>query len=360
MSQIFGHLNLNDTDRVFQATTGQAVIYDAIADYVNRVNMDLQAATSAFVSGTTDAYKLRYKLPGGGRLQRRGLSGRPAAVKVTGQWDVAFPLEDFGAAVGGDDVSMAYMTMADLDRHISTVVTQNVNTYRFEMLKALFNNTQDTFTDPLWGSLSIEPLANGDSVVYPPVLGSETEATDDHYIETNYAATAISDSNNPYETGVEELLEHFGESVGGDNVVAFINQAEAPETLDLTDFTAVEDSFIRSGDNVSIPDRLPSVPGKIIGRMTGPGACWVSQWRWMPATYMLFVHLEEEAPLMVRTDPADTGLGTGLQMVATDEQYPVTESFWRHRFGFGAANRLNGVMLELNTGGSYTIPSGYS
>lgn len=359
MSQIFGALGLNDTDRVFQATAGQDVIYDAINAYVNRVNADLAAQSQIFVAGSTENYKLRYKSVGGGRLQRRGLQARPGHVKVTGQWDVAFPLEDFGAAIGGDDVSMAYMTVGDLDRHISTVVTQNVNTYRHEMLSAILNNTQDTFIDPHWGTLSIEPLANGDAVTYPPKLGSESEATDDHYLEAGYIATAISDSNNPYETGVEELLEHFGEMTGGDNVLALINPAEAPETQDLTDFESVPDNFIVVGDNVNVPQRLPSAPGKIIGRMTGTGACWVSQWRWVPAGYMIFVHLEEEAPLMVRTDPADTGLGTGLQLVATDNQYPFESSFWRHRFGFGAANRLNGVVIELANGGSYTVPSGY-
>lgn len=360
MSQIFGALDINDTDRVFQATSGQDVIYDQIIAYVNRVNAEIDAMTSIFVDRTTENYKLRYKLPGGGRLQRRGVQARPGNVKVTGQWDVAFPLEDFGAAIGGNDVDMAYMTVADLDRHVSTVVTQNVNTVRFEMLKALLNENQDTFTDPLWGSLSVEPLANGDSVTYPPALGSESEATDNHYLESGYAATAISDSNNPYSTAVEELVEHFGESTGGDNIIAFINPAETPETLDLTDFVAVEDSFIRSGDNTALPQRLPTAPGKIIGRMTGEGACWVSQWRWMPANYMLFIHLEEAAPLYRRIDPSDTGLGNGLQLVAENMTYPMSETYWRHRFGFGAANRLNGVVMELGTGGTYTTPTAYA
>jgi hypothetical protein len=255
---------------------------------------------------------------------------------------------------------MAYMSVADLERHVNTVAIQNVNTVRFEMLKALFNSAQDTFSDELWGSLSIEPLANGDTVTYPPVLGSESEATDDHYLESGYLATAISDTNNPYETIVGELVEHFGESTGGDNIAVFIHPDEAPETLDLTDFEDVPDNFIRVGDNVNVPQRLPMAPGKVIGRMTGPGACWVIQWRWIPSGYMLGIHLEREAPLMRRVDPADTGLGRGLQLVARDEQFPFESSFWRHRFGFGAGNRLNGVVMELANGGTYTVPTAYS
>ena len=75
---------------------------------------------------------------------------------------------------------------------------------------------------------------------------------------------------------------------------------------------------------------------------------------------MLAFHLEEEPPLMRRVDPADTGLPRGLNLVATDEVFPFQGSFWRNRFGLGAANRLNGVVMELANGGTYSIPTGYS
>jgi len=35
------------------------------------------------------------------------------------------------------------------------------------------------------------------------------------------------------------------------------------------------------------------------------------------------------------------------------------DSFWRHRMGYGVANRLNGVVMELAAGGTYTIPTVY-
>lgn len=357
MSAIFGALGLNDTDRVFKATVGQRVIYEEAVAYVNRVNAELDRIMAVFVERSTSDHKLRYKLPGGGHLARRGPSGRYGAVKVTGYWDVAFPLEDFGAEIAGDDVSMAYMTVQELENHILTVTAKNVNTLRFEMLKALLNNTQDTFSDWLWGSLSIEPLANGDSVVYPPVMGSESEATEDHYLESGYLAANISDSNNPYETIRDDLEHHFGASTGGENIVVFINNAQRAKTEDLTAFDAVPDQYVRVGDNVNVPVGLPNVPGRILGRVSG---CWVVEWRWLPANYMVGLFIEEPAPLIKRVDPADTGLGVGLQLVAEDEEFPFSSSVWRHRFGFGAGNRLNGVVMELGTGGTYSIPSGYS
>lgn len=357
MGAIFGHLNISDTDRVFQATVGQQVIFEAAVAYIERVNAELNAALSIFVERTTSDFKLRYKLPGGGYLQRRGPDGRYAAVKAVGQWDVAMPLEDFGAMIAGNDVDMAYMTVAELERHISTIVAQNVNTTRFEALLKLFANTNTTFVDPLHGSLTVVPLANGDTVVYPPVIGSNSEATDDHYIETGYAESAISDTNDPFETVVPELEEHFGMPTGGSNICTFINDSARPEVQGLTDFFDVEDAFIRSGANADTPINLPSVPGRIIGRHKA--GSWVSVWNHVPSNYALGIHLEAAAPLIRRVDPADTGLGEGLQLVAMDTEFPFQESVWRNRFGLGVGNRLNGVVLEFASGGSYTIPTAF-
>ena len=357
MSGIFGVLNLNDTDRVFAATNGQQVIYDLIREHLLLVNSEMDRLMNIFVRGTTTDHKWRYKLPGGGYLQERAFEGqsRVAAVKATGEYDVAFPLKDFGADISASDVVMAYMTLSDLDRHVSNVMEQNTRTVRRELLLALFDNTQDSVDDPLWGTLLVEPLANDDSVVYPPVVGSGTEATEDHYLESSYTAANISDTNNPYVTIEAELTHHYGFTQGNDPIAVFIHGDQVAKTEDLTDFVGVPDQFIVEGTQTAIPSPLPvGHPGRVIGRTNG---CWVIQWNWIPTGYLLGIHMDIEQPLYKREDPADTGLGSGFQLVATDDTFPWESSIWRHRFGFGAANRLNGVAMELGTGGTYTIPT---
>lgn len=356
MSSIFGHLNLADTDRVFNATVGQQVIYETATEYIARVNAELNTMLSVFIARTTEQFKLRYRLPGSGYLQKRDEHGRYGAVKGYGNWDVAFPLEDFGAMLSGTDIALAYMTVAELDLHINTIVQQNVNTVRYEVLKALFNNAQDTFTDPIHGDLSIEPLANGDTVVYPPVITSDSEATDDHYYRSGYATASISDTNDPIATMVDEISEHFGDGV---NIVTFINSAEVAKVSALAKFIEVLPSQIRAAaDDQEVVAPPPSVPGTVLGFHTD--GSWVFQWnRGIPATYMLGTCLDVEAPLIRRIDPADTGLGDGLQLVAVDQEFPFTNSVWRHRFGLGAGNRLNGAVLQMATAGDYDVPTGY-
>ena len=359
MSGIFGALNLADTDRVFAATTGQQVIYQAATEWVAQQNASLNAVMSTFVDETTSDYTRRYKLPGGGRLQRMGPNAQPGAVKAYGGWDVSFPLEDFGAQIAGDRVTLGYMTVAELSRHIETVWAQNVSTVRFEILAAMFRSSNGTFVDPLWGSLTVRRLANNDGTVYPPVLGSEAEAQDTHHLESSYASSAISDTNDPIVTMVDELEEHFGANTGGSEIVVFCNNAQRAKLQDLTDFETVIDRFIQPGTQTAIPS-IPgmTLPGRTLGRH-GAGA-WIQEWRWIPANYLLAVHLGAPRPLIKRVDPADTGLPQDLALVAEDAEHPFESSFWSHRFGVGVGNHLNGVVMELGTGGTYTVPAAYA
>lgn len=366
MTTIFGSLNISDSDRVWNSTAGQGAIFDAVNAFVARQNAELNAAYSLFIERTTANFQEKYYLPGGGGyLQRRDSQGKPGSVKASGSWTTAYPLEDFGASMSWNDVDRAYMTAAELERHVLTVVNQNVNTVRFQLLRALFHKADDTFVDPLHGSLTIHHLANGDAVVYPPVLGSQTEATEDHYLESGYLVAAISDANNPYPTIAAELEEHFGAPSGGSNIAVFQPPSVTPYTRALTDFVPVKFSGVVPGMATDMAGAYPAELarlGRVIGYMDGAG-CWVVEWRSLPTAatpYLLGVDLDAPKPLIRRVDPADTGLGDGLQLVSQETEYPFSDSVWRHRFGLGVGNRLNAVCMELAASGAWNDPTAYA
>lgn len=360
MAGIFGLLGLSDNEHAFVSQLGQELVFSAANQYLEMITEDALLMTSVFIEGMTEAFKERYKLPGGGRLQRRSSVSQSAATKASGSWDVAYPVEEFGANITYTRRSVAKLTVAELNRHIQTVEIQYRNTLRFEILKRIFNNVETSFVDEDHGTLLVEPLANGDTVVYPPVLGSESEATENHYLESNYAASAISDTNNPFVTMVDELEEHFGAITGGSNIVTFINQAQTAKTMALSGFRDVPDNFISMGADADIPERLPTVPGKVIGRMVGQGATWVSEWRWIPSGWAVSIHLDEPAPLVQRAPLAAWGLPAGIQLVAESDTYPFHSAEYEMNFGVGCGNRLNGVVMEFGTGGTYTIPTAYA
>lgn len=363
MSGILGTLGLVEAaaERTYINTIGQTIVYEAVQQELAKFNNELSSIMGLFVEGKTTDFKRRYELPGGGYLQPLSTQAQPANVKATGSWDVAYPLMDFGAQFSQNRVGMAYMTVAQLNKHLDTIFIQDVNTVRREIMKAMLDSgggSPWTFLDPINGSLSIQPLANGDATLYPPVLGADTEATDNHYIETGYIPSAISDTNNPCKTVRDELEEHFGSPTGGSNIVLLVPTAVADYIEGLTDFDPVINRFIQPGSNTDIPIGVPAgTPGRVRGVCDG---IWISEWRSLPTGYGVAIHADAPKPLTMREDPADTGLSGGLKLVGEDEEFPFKNAFYSHRFGLGAGNRLNGVVLEFANGGGYTVPTGYS
>jgi len=360
MSTILGLAGLTASDYAYVNNANQELLYRGIEQYVSMANHDITVAASAFVDPIpTTNFKERYQLTMSGRMQRTSeeTAGKPVA--RSGGWDVAYPLYNYHESVGLSDVDLAYMTPAELQAHVDGVIARSKNAKRHEILYRLFNNTQLTFTDKRHGSLTIEPVANGDSALYPPVEGSDSEATEDHFLESGYAASAMSDTNNPYKTLVDDLVHHGTNTTDDIPIVAFIHPDQQTLTEALTNFVPYIPRQIQAGqdtDRILMPAR--PVPGKIIGYIRG--MCWVSVWNWIPTSYIAAVNLAAPQPLKMRVDP-QASLGSGnLVMLPEERNGVLTFNSWRLRFGIGASNRLGAAVMELGIGGTYSIPSAYS
>jgi hypothetical protein len=360
---IYGALGLKENDRSLVSSIGQMVVYDAAIAFINQHNADMERAYGAFISGTTEGYSEIYKLPGGGKLQRLGNKSRAAATRAGGKWEVAFPLENFGASFEYDRVSYAMLTVEQLANELATIRTQDVGTIRYEMLLRLFCDDDRSFVDELPGNPGtrvVKPLANNDAgTLYPPLIGaaSDSFAVHNHYITSGYAAGSINDTNNPLPVIRVHLEEHFGTPTGYGNVCVYIHTNQVAKIKALADFTDVTDIGIKPGADDATLTSAPPGPGHLIGRCDG---CWVYEWAWIPSGYILGVDYDQDPPLKVRVMPSVYGLGQGLQLVAEDEKHPIKTSHYEHWMGVGTANRLNGVVMELTTDGTYDPPAIYA
>jgi hypothetical protein len=190
------------------------------------------------------------------------------------------------------------------------------------------------------------------------------DATENNYLGSAYLASSISDTNDPIATIVAKLEGHFGSPTGGSNIAVFCNSAQSAKLIGLTAFTELSPVRIQIGAGVSTVQNVPAellnnAAFKVLGYHSA--GAWVVQYAWVPAGWLLGIHLDAPKPVVKRIDPADTGLGNGdLMLVADDQDHPVATSFYSLRFGFGVGNRLNGVVMDLsNTDADYDIPATY-
>jgi hypothetical protein len=356
---IWGILGLNDR-LVSVSNVGQAQIYDAVNRLAATHSAEIAAASAALIQATTTRYTEYYALPGGGKMQESDRLTRPGAIKPPPSFPVSYDLRDARDQLAWDDISIAYMNLEEVQNAVQTVFIRHMNWVRWQVLKHVFNNTNETFSDETVGAdLTIRRLANADGTEYGPLFGDDTlvGGTHDHYLVSGYAASAISATNDPYKTLRDEIEEHWGPG----NIVTFINPTEAPETEALADFVPVEDSRLIQPVTAEaiVPGSLPSsVPGTIIGRIDRQ---WVSEWRAVPSNYMLSIDLDQPAPLKKRIDTPSSISGRGdLALVARQTEFPLEESFWRDRHGYGVGNRLNGAVMFLDAGAVYDIPTEFA
>jgi hypothetical protein len=344
-------MGLKDVSNVRVTDAGVAVVWDAVAQLVARYNAEVTEMSQLFVERTTTAHQMNYLIASGGMMQESTEWSHPGAVKPYGQVSVAFEIRDARDQTAWNDVALAYATIEQVQAVVDNVFLRHQGWVRYHMMKALFSNTARTFVDPFYGSLTVKGLANGDTDVYPPVLGSQNNTTDNHYLAFNQAAIADGAAN-PLPIIYEELAEHYGNV----DVVVLANSAEAAKIKALSSFVDVADPnlVVNQGTVARAPGL--AVPGKMVGYADN---CWISEWRNVPAGYLVAVSPDIAAPLIKRIDEVEVGGRGVLELIATQLEFPFIESFFRDRHGYGVGNRLNGVVLQMNTA-TYSVPAAFA
>lgn len=310
----------------------------------------LAAVLGGLVQRTTD-HKIRFHLPGSGTLQPITEDGSPLPTRPTGSYDVAFPIQGGGDAWGSNRVSRALMTVDEANRRTLDAMRRDADWIYRHVMAAIFDNVAWTYTDPLYGSLTVEPLANGD-VTFTKV-GGGTEAAQ-HYLAQ---ANSIDDSNNPFDDIYDQLME-FPSNSGP--VVVYVPTNLTASIEALTNFTEIIDPDIRPG----MASDVIGASAAQIAAVRGPGdevlgkcdKCWIVEWRRLPDNYM-FAHATGAGPVLGMREYPDASLqGFFAENDAGDGNLQQTKMI---RFaGFGVQNRLAGLAYRVGNG-SYAIPSGY-
>ena len=321
----------------------------AIARSLEEHNRQVSAGLAELAERTT-AYTARFKIGGGGTLQPADEWSNPLPVKDEGAYDVAFPLQGGMTAWGDNRVSRALMTVGEAERYTSGMLRRDADWVRRHFLAALFDNTTWTFTDEEKGALTVQPLANADTVTYGRNNG--TWATDSHYLTQ---AAAISDVANPFQTIRNELSEHPGNA---GPYVAYVPSALTGAVQGLTNFVDVEEEDVDPG---ILAPRLSNVPDRgfgdaVLGKVDG---VWIVEYSFLPATHIIAVARgAEDRPLRMREYPS-AALQGFFQETHSPDGNLMLRKFFRYA-GFGVYNRTAALVFEPSQAGAYSIPTGYT
>jgi len=346
---LYGFHNLQDLYNERVTEVGVGTVNTAISQAVAEHNKQMDSLMNFFVTRTTN-FKTRFQSITGARLQPIEESGRALPIKPSGKYDLAFPIEMGGTAWGYNYVTGEKLTVGEVARTQATLQMADSRWLRDKLLASLFTNTNRTFVDPEHGSLTVLPIANGDSQVYHLTAGSDMGATSTHFIAED---AAIADAANPYPTIYERLMQH---PENGGQVVMFISTAQVATTKALANFVEVADPNINPGSTTAtLSGSLgATLPGDLLGYVDG---VWIVEWRSLPTNYGIAVTTEGEKPIAMRED-VEPSL-RGFKQVGERNDHPWYEKQFMRRAGFGAWNRA-GALVYYFGADTYAIPTGYT
>jgi len=354
MANAYGFVGIIDlyNQRVNQVGTQR--IYTAIQESLAEHTRTVNGLMEALVERTILAQE-QFELPGGGTLQPLDEHGNPIPEKPSGSYQVAYPIQGGGTAWGTNRVTSALMTVAEANRHTVNAQQKDADWLKRHIMAALLDNASWTYNDKVGrdgsaglGNITIQPLANGDSVVYVRKGGAVT--TDNHYLAQ---ANAIDDDNNPFQTIYDELMEHPSNS---GPVVCYVASNLVGAIKDLADFTEKDDPDIKKGANsdVLVGSISQGFGDEVWGKVNG---CWIVEWKSLPDGYMIAHARGAGAVLKMREYPAEELQGFFPETNDVDGNH--MENRVIRYAGFGVSNRVGAVCYQVGNG-TYQVPSAYN
>ena len=331
-------------------TVGIETIRQAYIDTLGEYNRTLDGMLASLVERTTTV-KERFYLPGDGSLQPLDEWGVPLPTRVGGYYDVAYPIQGGGDSWGGNRVSTALMTTEEANRFTIEVMRKDADWMRRHIMAALLDKDAWTYEDDLHGSLTIQPLANGDTVTY--LRRGGTSSTDNHYLAQ---AAAIDDSNNPFDDIYDELSEHPANS---GPYVAYVSTSLKSSIEGLAVLHEVRDPDIvpgTSSDYYPLTDEFDSLRGfgdAVIGKANN---MLIVEWKSLPAGYMICQARGAGSVLRQREYPDGRLQGLFPEFHSPDGARMENRAI--RYAGFGVRNRVAALAYYVG-GASYVTPTAF-
>jgi hypothetical protein len=234
-----------------------------------------------------------------------------------------------------------------------------------KVLKAIFNNVNRSVTMDTGTTYNVYPFYNNDGTTPPPWKNTTHVSTHTHYLTSGGAAPTGYDAADI--AAVESHLTHHGYgAVQGSRLVLMFSSSNSSAIKSAARPTWTYDFIPSASQPAWLATTGVQGGGQPAGQLNGLnvvgsyGNFIVIEDDWMPANYILgFATGGSEAadnPVGLYENPR----ARGLRLVKGREpDYPLINSFYNRGFGTGVRKRGAGVVMFIDAGASYVIPTAY-
>lgn len=259
---------------------------------------------------------------------------------------------------------LAEATAAQVESINATVLESGNRLYFSQVMRRLFNPANEVASID-GENVNVYALYNNDGTVPPAFRGTTFLGTHTHYLASGAATIDPGDIND-----LEDHLYHHGYRVTlGYRLVLMLNRAEASIVRTFVAGTAgARWTFIpnqNTGGGIVLPQNggiIGQPGGSIRGQIGTYGPFLVVEEDYVPAGYVVAFATggEQNIGNLIGIRQHSNRALRGLQLVkGRDQDYPLTDSFYRFGFGTGVRHRGAGVVMQVTTNPTYTAPALY-
>lgn len=295
--------------------------------------------------------------------------GVPRGMRLGAPFSLGFDFKWYDLAIRYTWMFLADASQDQVRALNSSALEASVRLQFNKVLKAIFNNVDRTSTNPNNNvAINVYPFYNADGMVPPSYKGTSFVGSHTHYFSSGGAT--VTPSN--IQTLETDLYSHGYRNVEGYTLLLLVNRAEG---LVIRTFRAGTASALYDfipGTNVGGGVYLPANSG-IVGAPPATQPAGLTS----IGTYGPFTIVEEDyipsGWMVALASGGEFNLGNpvgirehqradlrGLQLVkGADDDYPLTESYYRQGLGTGIRQRGGGAVMKI-TAGAYSIPTAYA
>lgn len=258
---------------------------------------------------------------------------------------------------------LAEADAAQVEAVNASVLEAGNRLYFSRALRQIFNPA-NTVADIDGNPYNVYALYNADGVVPPRYRTNTFSGTHTHYLASGAGTVDSGDLDD-----IEEHLYHHGYRLSlGYRLVLLVNRQEAQVIRGFRVASGDTYDFIPNG--VGAPGLVVPTDQKVLGAPSGTvrnqigtyGPWLVAEDDYIPAGYVLGFATGGQQNLgnLVGIRQHQQQSLRGLQLVkGKDNDYPLTDSFYRFGFGTGIRHRGAGVVMKI-TAGAYSTPTLYA
>lgn len=296
--------------------------------------------------------------------------GEPKGIRLGAPFSVGYDFKWYDLAIRYTWMFLAEASAAQITALNSSALEASIRLQFTKILKALFNNVDRTSTvnDGLT-AINVYPLWNNDGMVPPPYKGTTFAGTHNHYMVSGGTTIDPGDVQALETT----LWEHGYRFTSGYTLQLLVNRVEG---LIIRTFVkgvagALYDFLPSSnvGGGVFLPANSGIVGAPSLSAPAGMlaigtyGPFVIIEEDYVPAGYAVAVASggEQNIGNLVGIREHERAGLRGLQLVkGKDNDYPLTDSFYRQGFGTGVRHRGAAAVMQVKASGSYDIPAAYA